>query len=173
VISYNNNCGTRLTNVDQNAGNVRLPDIDLFVTPDRYTLNEQRAEWRIYVTNIGAGTAGSVTVTNALGAGLQFITYTATLSDKLTLLPPQNGTAYVPGEDVVWLVRNLESFDQIQIDVDAVDAVSCSNLTTTVTVDPNCYNESCQPTSSEPIEFVRPPIGVRSQNFQTADLGIL
>jgi hypothetical protein len=78
--------------------------------------------------------------------------------------------AYAPGESVIWRVSNLQPFETVQIDVAAAEAVSCSNLTATVTIDPNCLGESCLGIKSDDIDFYQPPVAVRSNNAQTADL---
>ncbi|RMF02417.1 MAG: DUF11 domain-containing protein, partial [Chloroflexi bacterium] len=167
-VQFDNACGVTYGNSGSNTSPVQLPDVRLFVTPDRYLLSTNQAQWRIYAINTGNGVAGRTIITDVLGAGLQFISYTTNATSQVNLLTP---LPVAPGQTVEWQVDDIQPGQVVQIDLTAVDAVSCVDLNTTVLLNSGCYNNSCGQVYSESIQFVRPITGVRSSNAQTADLG--
>ncbi|MCK6625359.1 MAG: hypothetical protein L6R45_09300 [Anaerolineae bacterium] len=167
-VSFTDRCGIDYGNTDANPGTTTPPNVTLFVTPDQFTVNENRATWRIYATNNGAGTAGRTLITNTISAGLQFVTYTTNLSAQVNLLTPG---PFNPGDDVVWEVLNLAPNQQVRIDVSSVNVVACDPLSASVTLSSGCLGDSaCQTSQTDSISFLVPPFAVRTSNAQTADL---
>ncbi|MCQ3978040.1 MAG: hypothetical protein DPW09_31835, partial [Anaerolineae bacterium] len=167
-VSFTDRCGIDYGNTDANPGTTTPPNVTLFVTPDQFTVNENRATWRIYATNNGAGTAGRTLITNTISAGLQFVTYTTNLSAQVNLLTPG---PFNPGDDVVWEVLNLAPNQQVRIDVSSVNVVACDPLNASVTLSSGCLGDgSCSSPQSDTINFLVPPFAVRTSNAQTADL---
>ena len=143
-VQFDDRCAVRHGNTTTNAGATPLPDVRLFVTPDQFTVNENKANWRIYLTNIGDGPAGRVAITDVLGLGLQFVTYTTNLSSQLNLL---SASPFAPGEDIVWEALNLAPGQQIRIDVFA-NVVGCGGLTSDITINASCLDGSNCPSTA-------------------------
>ena len=165
-VQFDDRCAVTYGNSDTNSNPVGDPDVNLFVTPDTYVVNENKARWRMYVTNVGNGPAGRVLITDVLGTGLQFVSYTVDFPaqvNRLTLAP------FTPGEDIVWEVLNLLAGQQIRFEVYA-DVVSCGDLTSQISMDASCLDGSCPSAGTDELNFLLPDVAVRSSNDQTADL---
>ncbi|MFZ5919254.1 MAG: hypothetical protein ACOYZ7_20170 [Chloroflexota bacterium] len=165
-VRFDDRCGVTYSNTDANNDTVEAPDVRLFVTPDTYVVNENVARWRMYLTNVGDGIAGRVLLTDTLGAGLRFISYTTDYPAQVSRLtaPP-----FDPGEDIVWQVLNLAPGQQVRFDVYA-DVVGCTDLTSQVSMDSSCLDGACPSSGVDGLTFSRPSVAVRSSNDQTADL---
>ncbi|MDM8521523.1 SdrD B-like domain-containing protein, partial [Anaerolineales bacterium HSG6] len=166
-VSFDNRCGISYGDSASNSADVITPDIRLFVTPDSYVIDQSEVHWRVYATNVGAGTAGRFVITNLLGSGIRFITYTTSLSDQIALTDTKS--TYNKGEDIAWEVSNLGQGEQIRLDITA-NVESCSNVTSTIKVDSSCLGNSCASADEESINFSQLPTAIRSENDQTADL---
>ncbi len=165
-VRFDDRCGVAYGDTDTNTDPVEAPEVHLFVTPDTYVVNENKARWRMYVTNVGDGPAGRVAITDALGTGLRFISYTTdfpTQVNRLTAAP------FAPGQDIAWEVLNLAPGQQVRFDIYA-DVVACDGLTSLVTMDASCLDGSCPSSGTDALNFLLPGVAVRSSNDQTADL---
>ncbi|MEE8390464.1 MAG: SdrD B-like domain-containing protein, partial [Anaerolineae bacterium] len=166
-VQFDNRCAVTYGNTDSNYTAVDGPDIQLFVTPDTYVIKTDQATWRVYAINVGDGTAGRFVITNALGTGLAFYTYTTNLTNNISLLNSAPFTT--PGETMVWEVRNLEPGELVRMDIMAT-LESCTGITSRVMVDSSCLESACASLASDEVNFLRLPVAVRSENDQTADL---
>ncbi|MCG3209108.1 MAG: hypothetical protein FOGNACKC_02727 [Anaerolineae bacterium] len=169
-VQFDSQCGVTYNDSAFNNNVVQVPDVFLFVTPgDGFPLTQRRANWRIYAFNGGDGIAGRTLITDVMGVGLRFVTYTTNITSQVNLLTPG---PYTAGQTIVWEVLNLQPQQQLELNVDAVDAVACIGLDTTIYLDNSCLGDySCGNVQSDTIRFSRPITGVRSSNAQTADIG--
>ncbi|MBP7687494.1 MAG: DUF11 domain-containing protein, partial [Thermoflexales bacterium] len=159
-VSFTDQCGVTYTTATANTPTTYNPNLVLFLTPSRYNLTANVARWRIYLTNNGSGLGTNILVTDTLGAGLQFISYTT--SDPTGIALQQNGN------QLVWTVATLDPAEQRWIDVSA-QAIGCSNLTSVVTATLGCNGSACA-SQTKNVDFLTFSASLLTSNGQTADL---
>ncbi len=165
-VQFSDRCGVSYANADANSNSVDQPDVRLFVTPDTYVVESPDVTWRVYAINVGSGTAGRAIITNALGVGLTFNTYTTTHPSQINLL---TAAPFTSGEDAVFEVLNLGPGEFVRLEITAT-AVSCADVSAVVSVNSSCLDGSCASSDSDTINFLQLPVAIRSSNDQTADL---
>jgi len=164
ALSFQDRCDASFTKSGSNSFTPTAPQLSLFVTPDEYEVVENRAQWRIYVTNIGDGDAVNALITNTLAAGL---TFSYSVVSGATGVITTTGVG--DGNDVRWLIPRLPASGQVEINV-YVDVTGCSGLTTQVVADASCGGASCTSQGPEEVRLLRSRAALLSANQQVAAL---
>ncbi len=74
-LGYQDQCATPRAAQDAGGLLTDASNVTLFVTPDRYVINDRSARWRFYVSAGGEITATTIVVTNTLPPGVTYVSH--------------------------------------------------------------------------------------------------
>ncbi len=177
-VAYQDRCDVPRTGQDQGGATTQSADVTLFTTPDEYTVANDQASWRFYVSNGGNAPATETVVTNTLPVGTTFVT--ATLSsasasqavlDSVTI-----ATGMVGSREVVTFTipgtPGLPAGSRIQFDVEA-QVVTCAlpdQVDIRLTRSCGSVAGTCQGEDTGVVRLLKAPTSLLSSNNQTANL---
>ena len=117
-------------------------DIIIKKTPEVYYAKENIAEWKIYVTNKGNGTAYNVWVDDILGAGLTYSSATVDDMTGVTITANQDHSGNsINGATV--LISEMAPGERREITFNA-NILDCDNLTNDVSSSWGCVGLNCE-----------------------------
>ncbi len=117
-VVYQDRCQVTRTGVGTGGSTTLVSKVDLFVTPNKYTVNTRDTVWRFYVGNFSSVTAEDVIVTNTLPLGHKLQTY-----DLSSTSAPTNTVSMITGtlpsgqEVVTFTLSSLPPYGRIRFDV--------------------------------------------------------
>ena len=172
-IGYQDRCNVTRTSGGMATGTTRVSDINLFTTPDKYTVNERKAVWRFYVSSIGTATAEDLIVTNTLPIGHRFVTYTLSSSSAPTNVVSMV-TDTVAGQVVItFTIDNLPVGGRLQFDMESEIDSAC-NLPAVIHIAlwDSCggVNGACEGYQTGDVELLPGPYFLLTSNDQVAAL---
>jgi uncharacterized repeat protein (TIGR01451 family) len=116
-------------------------DLLIEKTPEVYYATENTAEWKIYVTNRGTGTAYNVWVDDVLGAGLLY--NNAVVSGASTTVTPNEDHEGGAINGCTIEIATITAGERREITLTA-DLIDCDDLTNDVSASWGCVSQDCQ-----------------------------
>jgi uncharacterized repeat protein (TIGR01451 family) len=160
VLNYTDNCGELLVRMATTSPSL-LTEGDIFIqkNPEVIYALDRNANWKIYVTNKGSGTAYNVTVVDRLDRDLNYTGSRIRRCLTCPLLPePSNTTVIDSGncgpDKVFWRLGNLTPKQQAMIEMNAT-LCGCDNRNNVAYATVGCGGYECQNVSdSSRVELV-------------------
>lgn len=141
-------------------------DLLIEKTPEIYYATENTAEWKIYVTNRGTGTAYNIWVDDVLGADLAYNNAVVSgASTTVTANEDHEGNT-INGCNIE--IAEMSAGERREITLTA-DINGCADLTNDVTASWGCVSEDCQTEVSDASEVRIPEANLINTNTITPD----
>ncbi len=174
-IGYQDRCHVPRSAQGTAANATDTSNVNLFVTPNEYTVNvREPVTWRFYVNSIGDIAAEDLVVTNTLPAGHRFVTYTVSSTSASTnVVSFLTGTLPGGGEVITFNIASLPVGGRLRFDMRS-RLINVCNLPDNIYValfdDCGGVNGVCQGRQEGMVRLLPGKYFLVSSNDQTANL---